>query len=494
MKSTSAAAQQELWLVQPKPWQPHKYQLQAVKWLVEHACAMLLLDPGLGKTSVTLAALRYLIDKKLIDKVLLVAPLRVCYSVWPAEREKWQDFNGLRVEILHGPDKDAALKRDADIYVINPEGLEWLFNVTKTRDGRGKIKVAVDQARVKQLGFDTLVIDELTMFKHVSSMRFKIMKQLINTFGRRWGLTGSPAANGLMDLFAQAYVIDGGHALGAFITHFRFMYFYQPEQYVYVPKHGAEQQIFERLKPLALRMSAEDHLDLPELVENDIMVDLPPKAYKIYKELENDLFVQLDKGVIAPANAGVASMKCRQVASGGVYLDRVPGTAASDRKSQHLHDAKTEALQELVEELQGQPLMVAYEFDIDLERLLEAFPKTPHVGGGVTPTRSKELEAQWNRGELPLLFVQPESIKHGLNLQERGYHVAFYTLTWNFETYDQTIRRVWRQGQKARRVFVHRFLARGTTDLIVRAALQRKDKGQQAFFLALRDAASARRN
>jgi len=192
--------QSELFKPLSKPWQPHGYQKKAVKFLLEHAASALFLDPGLGKTSITLAAIKMLKQKKVLDKVLLIAPLRVCYSVWPKEVEKWEDFSGIRVCVLHGPNKDELLKQDADVYVINPEGLEWLLQVEKTKTSSGKTKVSVNLRRWKSFGFDTLVIDELSKFKHTNTNRFKALKMVLNTFRRRWGLTGSPASNGLMDL------------------------------------------------------------------------------------------------------------------------------------------------------------------------------------------------------------------------------------------------------------------------------------------------------
>lgn len=491
MKSKPMTMQDELWLQSPKPWKPHNYQKEGVKFLLEHAGAMLLADPGLGKTSVTLASLKFLLDKGIAEKVLLIAPLRVCFSVWPKEQTKWSDFKGMKIVVLHGPNKEALLKQEADIYVINPEGLEWLFDAQKIRAPTGKIKMKVNPNRIKELGFDTLIVDELTMFKHIGSQRFKILKQTLGSFKRRWGLTGSPAANSLMDLFGETYIIDQGNALGAFITHFRFKYFEQVDQYVWVPKSGADKEIYNAIAPLALRQAAEDHLDLPELVENPIRLDLPDKAFKIYKALEAELFIKLKGGIVSPSNAGVATNKCRQVASGGVFYDpTLTGLVATKvRDWEQLHDVKTEAVMELVEQLNGNPLLIAYEFEHDLIRLQKALGKdVPYIGGGVSTKRSSELEVAWNRGELPVLLGQPQSMAHGLNLQEVGHHVCWYTLTWDYERYDQLIRRVWRQGQKAKRVFVHQLIARHTIDELVLRALNRKKGGQQALFEALRAA------
>lgn len=483
--------QQPLFRQSSIAWTPHNYQKQAVKFLLEHAAAALFLDPGLGKTSITLAAIKLLKKKKVLSKVLLVAPLRVCHSVWPNEVNKWKDFNQLKVAVLHGPNKQELLESEADIYVINPEGLEWLLQIEKTKTEAGKTQVKVDRRRWKKLGFDTLVIDELSKFKHTNTNRFKAMKLVIGTFARRWGLTGSPAANGLLDLFGQCFVLDEGRTLGRYITHYRMQYFDQGyDGFSWTLKNGADEQIYERLRPLALRMG-DDLLDMPKLVENNIKVKLPDKVMKVYGELEEDLITKLAEGVVTAKTAAVASGKCRQVAAGGLYLDpevqalvKLPTTK---KEWVDLHEAKLDALQELIEELQGSPLLIAYDFGHDLARLQKRFGKhIPYIGGGVTTKRSAELETKWNNGELPYLFGHPQSIAHGLNLQECGHHVAWHTLTWNYEYYDQFNRRVRRQGNKAKRVFVHHILAEGTIDEVILSTLKLKKRGQNALFQALK--------
>jgi SNF2 family DNA or RNA helicase len=484
--------QSELFKPLSKPWQPYGYQKKAVKFLLEHAASALFLDPGLGKTSIALAAIKILKQKKVLDKVLLIAPLRVCYSVWPREVEKWEDFNDLRVCVLHGPNKDELLKQDADIYVINPEGLEWLLQIEKTRTASGKTRVGVDLHRWKSFGFDTLVIDELSKFKHINTNRFKALKLVLNTFGRRWGLTGSPAPNGLMDLFGQCYVLDQGRTLGPYITHYRMKYFVlSPDGFNWVLREGAEEEIYERLAPLALRMAAEDYLDMPTLIENNIYVELPPPVREIYDRLENDLIAKLNDKVVVASNAAAASVKCRQVANGGIYLD--PDVQAlvklprSKREWVNLHYEKVDALIELIEELQGSPLLVAYDFEHDLDRIREKLGEdVPYIGGGVTAKRSAELERAWNSGRLPVLLGHPQAIAHGLNLQEVGHHVAWHSLTWDFELYDQFIRRVRRHGNRSKKVFVHHILAKDTIDEVMLRVLKSKKRGQNALFEALK--------
>ena len=275
--------QLELFKPLSKQWTPHSYQKKAVKFLIEHAAGALFLDPGLGKTSITLAAIKLLKQKKVLNKVLIIAPLRVCHSVWPQELKKWADFEKLKMVVLHGPDKDLKLKEEADICVINFEGLDWLLGVEKTKGNNNKTKISVNLKKFKSLGFDTLVVDELSKLKHTNTNRFKAMKLVLQTFSRRWGLTGSPASNGLMDLFGQCYILDMGRTLGQYITHYRSKYFEQGfDGFSWTLREGAENEIYERLNPLVLRMSANDYLDMPEIIENNILVDLPKKIMEIY--------------------------------------------------------------------------------------------------------------------------------------------------------------------------------------------------------------------
>jgi SNF2 family DNA or RNA helicase len=484
--------QSELFPQSSKPWQPHAYQKKAVKFLLEHAASALFLDPGLGKTSITLAAIKLLKQKKLLDKVLLIAPLRVCYSVWPKEVSKWTDFGGLKVAVLHGPRKEEALKSDADVYVINPEGLDWLLQAKKTKTTQGKTKVEVDLRRFKNLGFDTLVVDELSKFKHTNTNRFKGLKLVLNTFRRRWGLTGSPASNGLLDLFGQCYILDQGRTLGPYISHYRMKYFVPSHDgFSWNIREGAEDEIYERISPLALRMAADDYLDMPALIENNIRIDLPADVMTMYNQLEEDLIAKLDAKIIVASTAAAASMKCRQVANGGIYLD--PDVQAliklpkSKREWVNLHTEKVDALADLIDELQGSPLLVAYDFEHDLDRLREKLGQdVPYIGGGVSAKRSSELEQLWNAGKLPVLLGHPQAMAHGLNLQEMGNHVCWHSLTWDYELYDQFIRRVLRQGNKSKKVFVHHIMARGTVDEVVLAAVKSKRRGQNALFDALK--------
>jgi SNF2 family DNA or RNA helicase len=474
--------QTTLWKQSAKPWKPHGYQLKAVKFLLQHAGAGLFLDPGLGKTSIVLSALRVLLKEKMTSGAIVIAPLRVCHSVWPREVEKWEEFSRLKVNVLHGKGKELRASEKADIYVINPEGLEWLVTSSKL-------------AILLKNGVDTLVVDELSKFKHSKTRRFKILKPFLEKFARRWGLTGSPAPNGLMDLFGQAFILDSGRSLGRYITHYRMQYF-NPTGfggYTWVLRPGAAEAIYERLKPLVLRMDAKDYLDLPERLVNIIRVELPESVMVHYKAMEDDAFAMLEGEThVTAASAAAAMNKCSQIANGGVYLDPTfdeEKGAPLPREIKELHTAKVEALSELVEELQGTPLLVAYEFRHDLARILQFLgPNTPYIGGGVSTKRAAELERAWNAGELPILLGHPASIGHGLNLQGANAHnVCFFGITWDYELYDQFIRRLLRQGNTAKRVIVHHIVARDTVDEAKLKALRKKKHDQGALLDALNE-------
>jgi len=477
------------------PWTPHTGQKQIVKFLLEHAAAGIFADVGIGKTSASLAAFKILKKRGIARRMLVIAPVKPCYLVWPPEAEKWDDFRDLRVEVLHGPHKAAALARDADVYVINPEGLTWLLGATMTRNERGWIKVQTDRNAFRALKFDTLLVDELAFFKHHTSGRHKALKEVIGTFSRRWGLTATPASNGLMDLFGQIYILDAGRTFGPYITHYRNEYFVPSYSgFGWTLKVGSDERIYERLRPLILRLSNTDYVDLPDLVEIETRFDLPRDARRIYNELEHDMITRLGDETVIAANAAVVSGKCRQVASGGCYLTPdalavVPTLAkkANGHDWVDIHDEKTDIVEELVHELHGSPLLVAYDTNHDLARLRRRFPTAPWIGGGVTPKNATAITTAWNHGDVPLLFGHPASIAHGLNLQGGPcQHVAWYSLTWRRDLYDQFIGRVRRQGSAHRRIFVHHLLARDTVDETVFWALKRKGEVEGALLEALK--------
>lgn len=451
----------------PIDWKPKNYMKRAVKFLLENSCGGLWLDPGLGKTSISLAAIKIFLKKKILKCVLIIAPLRVCYSVWPKEIKKWNDFGDLSISILHGKNKDKALDTDADIYVINPEGLPWLL-----KDKRFK----------KKFKGQGLFVDESSKFKHTNTKRFKLLRPNLSLFSRRYPLTGSLAPNGLLDIFGQVYIIDLGESLGKFVTHYRSKYFYPTGfgGYTWKLQQGADKLIHKAIKPLGLRLAAEDYLELPQLIINDIYVDLDERAREIYDEMEEDLIAAVARKEIIASTAAVASNKCSQIANGGVY--------DADGKTHHVHSLKAEVVEELVGELNGSPALIAYEFGHDLDRLRLVLGKdVPYIGGGVSAKRSTALEVSWNRGELPVLLGQPASIAHGLNIQEAGNHVVWHSLTWDFENYDQFIKRVLRQGNLHKKVFVHRIIARNTVDEVKIMALNNKQRTQKDLFDALKD-------
>jgi hypothetical protein len=397
--------------------------------------------------------------------MLVIAPLHVCYNVWPREVKKWDNFNHLRVEILHGKDKAAALARDADVYVINPEGLQWLF-----------------ASSTKRKKWDILCVDESTKFKDSSTKRFKLMRRYFEEFPRRWILTGTLIPNGIHDLFGQIYILDFGHALGRYVTHFRNKYFTTEawKPYSYIAKEGAWEEITNRIAPYSLRLKAEDYLEMPGLPPIEpTKVEMPPAAWKAYKEIENDFITRLGDGVIVAANQAVAGGKCRQLANGALYED------VGSRTYIEVHESKLDALQSILEEINGSPTLVLYEFHHDRERILRRIgSSTPCLGGGTTASKSTRIIENFNRGNIPVLLGHPGSMGHGLNLQERCHHVIWFGITWNFEYYDQAIRRVYRQGQQ-HPVFLYHIVAEGTLDETVMEVLRSKERTQENLYSRL---------
>lgn len=460
-----------------KSWTPHKYQVKAMTFLAERPCGGLFMDPGLGKTSISLGVTSTMFATGMIRRVLIVAPLRVCHQVWPKEVKKWREFEHLRVVVLHGPKKDQLAREDAEIYCINPEGLGWLMTA----------------GRWKKLGFDTLIVDESSMFKHSTTQRFKTLKLLLPHMERRWILTGTPASNSLLDLFGQMYIVDQGKSLGKFITHYRQEYFLPTgfNGYDWKLKPGAEKRIHEAIGPYILRMEATDHLDLPELVNNVVKVQLPPAARKIYEAMDETMVAEVNGDAkLTAVSAAAASIKCRQIANGGVYLD---GTfdektgVMGGREVKHIHDAKTEAVLELVESLQGSPVLIAYEFQHDLERLKKALGKdVPHIGGGTSTKELDRICKAWNAGEIPVLLGHPAAMGHGLNLQDAGHTVIWASLIWDYERYWQLVCRVYRQGNNSKRVIVHHIVAEDTVDEAVMRGLLTKGSNQKKLLDALK--------
>lgn len=448
-------------------WVPEPYMKRAMQWLLERAGAGLFLDPGLRKTSITLASYKILRDKKISKGMLVIAPRRPMYEVWPSEINKWEEFSDLTYVVLHGDDKDDGLGLDADVYVINPEGLPWLMQQANWRKLRSRV--------------DILAVDELSKFKHTNTQRFKLVKPILPMFQRRWGLTGTPAANGLMDLFGECFMLDMGAALGRFITHYRNRYFIPSGYggYDWRPAPGAYEEIMERITPLALYMQAEDYISLPELVHQTISVELPKAARTAYGQMEDQFFTILAGDEVNAVSASAVGIKCRQMANGAVY--NTSGEVSV------VHDEKLDALDSLLEELNGSPALVLYEFNHDRDRILERHPGTPFIGSGQSDKKVSAYIMEFNAGRLPILLAHPASAGHGLNLQKVANHVVWFGLPWDLELYDQAFRRVYRSGNPNTHVFIHHIVAKDTLDERVLKVLKQKDRLQKNLLNTLKE-------
>jgi SNF2 family DNA or RNA helicase len=447
-----------------KNWQPHDYQLRAVQHTLANPAAALFLEPGLGKTSITLAALTVLKEAgKLKNGALVVAPLRPAYSVWPSEIAKWADFNGLTYTVLHGPAKAERLAQKADLYIINYDGLAWL-------------EKSLHPAR----RFDVLVLDESTKVKNGKTVRFKTLRAMANRFDRRMILTGTPAPRSLQDLWAPLFLLDGGARLETFITRFRRKYFDEiPSRYGYsewLPRRNTAREIEDKIKDITLTLRAEDYLKMPACLTNVIGVELPAAAMSVYRELENEFYAEVAEGEVTAANAAAKGMKLRQIAGGGVYASM--GVA-------YQHTAKVDALVDLIEEQEGQPLLVAVAFQHEVDAIRKALGyDAPYLGGGISPKASDAICADWNSGKIPVLLAHPASVAHGLNLQAGGHAVAWFTLTWNLEEYIQFNARVHRQGQE-KTVVIHHIVADDTIDSHVSDLLVQKRAVQDGLLKSL---------
>lgn len=440
-------------------WIPHKYQIRSAKFLLDRGGAGLWLDPGLGKTSIVLAAISAMRDAGKLDRALVVAPLRVAQFVWPQEMMKWDQFRHLKCVVLHGTDKDDLLLRDADVNVVNPEGLQWLLRASSDR-----------------WPWNVLIVDESTKFKNWTAQRTMLLRSVLDRFERRWTLTGTPAPNGLQDVFSQVFIMDGGHALGPNITRFRAKYMVPvgPREYnQYAPREDAWNEVATRIADLVLRLDAKDWLELPPISHNIIEIRLPPEARSLYDELEKEFFLELDQGNVIAGNAAALGMKLRQATNGTIYTD--------GEEPYTLHKEKLNALEDLLEELGGSPVLVAVAFRSEVTAICQHLgKKVPYLGGGVPAGEARFILDYWNKGKIPVLLAHPTSVAHGLNLQSAAHHVCWFGLTWNFEEYDQFIRRVWRQGQK-HHVIVHQIIATKTMDQSIGAALAHKDKQQSTL-------------
>lgn len=456
-------------------WKPRSYQKEGVKLIIRQACSGLLYKPGRGKTSVVYMSFRILQEKGYVQKMLVVCPLRPAFVVWPEQVKKYDEFKHLRVCVLHGKDKEALLHSDDyDIYVINPEGLSWLMGAAVIA---GKLRIDAVRAKYVADKFQMLVVDESTKFKNSQTARFKLLKLIVPRFKRRYILTGTPMPKGLIDLFGQIYILDEGHALGRYITHYRTQYFFPSGYggYDWQPQPDARERILDRIAPLVQVVDTEEGLGLPQLLFNDIYVDLPPAARTLYNRMEDEMIAQLEEGAVVAANAAVASSKCRQIANGGLYSSEVYGEYSL------VHDAKEDALRDLVEQLQGAPLLVTYEFGFDATRL--GFPS---ISSGNIKKDTANIQA-FARGELEVVQGQPQSISLGTDgLQQHCSDIAMFGITWRAQDYEQVIDRVRRTGAKGSVVTVHRILARDTVDERVVDVVGDRIATQADFMKALR--------
>lgn len=414
----------------------------------------------MSKTAITLTAIFDLtLDSFLIRKVLVIAPLRVASMTWPAEVEKWDDLKELTYAIAIGSERQrkVALLKRAQIYIINRENVDWLV----TKSG-----IPFD--------YDMVVIDELSSFKAYGSKRFRALRKVRPRIKRMIGLTGTPASNGLIDLWAEIGILDMGQRLGRYITHFRDNFF-EPDKrnqqviFSYKPKQGAEEAIYHLISDISISMKNTDYLKLPELVMNEISVKLSGEEMGHYETLKRDMVVSLKDKEIDVANAAALSNKLLQMANGAVY----DGNGSVVR----IHDRKLDALEDIIEASNGKPVLIAYWYKHDLERILERFPAQQLI--------SVDSIKRWNEGEIPVAVIHPASAGHGLNLQTGGSTLVWFGLTWSLELYQQTNARLWRQGQRYT-VVIHHIITKGTIDEQVMNALRHKDKTQTALIDAVK--------
>lgn len=440
-------------------YKPHNYQQFATDFILNQSICCLMLDMGLGKTVITLTALWQLaLDSFDVSRVLVIAPKRVAEDTWPKELAKWEHLTGLTSSLVLGSaaERKAALQRKAFLYIINRENVAWLV-------------------KNHYWDFDMVVIDELSSFKSNKAERFKAMKKVRPMVTRIVGLTGTPAPNTLLDLWPQMYLMDMGQRLGRFIGGFRDRFFLPDKRnreiiYSYKPREGAEDAIYALISDICISMKAADYLDMPERIDNRIEVSMSPKERKLYDDFQKDMVLSIDDEELDAANAASLSNKLLQMANGAVY--------GEDKKVIPIHDRKLDALEDLVEAANGKPLLVAYWYKHDLQRIKARFKNARRID------TAKDID-DWNAGKIPLALIHPASAGHGLNLQDGGCTIVWFGLTWSLELYQQLNARLWRQGQK-HTVVIHHIVSKGTHDEDVMRALENKDTRQSALIEAVR--------
>lgn len=446
-------------------FKPHKYQEYAIQKIIDTPAVALLLDMGLGKTVITLTALDRLKNEYFdADQILVIAPLRVAEDTWSREAQKWDHLRHLKISKILGDrrKREQALKAEADLYVINRENVPWLVSMTG-----------------KNWPFDTVVIDELSSFKSSRSQRFRALRRVRPFMQRVIGLTGTPAPNGLQDLWAQMYLIDQGERLGRTITGFRDRYLLPGRRdrsnpsvvYEWKAKPEAERNIYAKISDIAVSMRAEDWINMPERIDRTVPVRMSDDARAKYKKLERDLLLPFADADIVASTAAVLSNKLLQLANGAAYDE--------NRGVRHIHDAKLDALEDIIEAANGRPVLVFYTYKHDLERIKNRFNQARTLG------KSGQDITDWNAGNIPLLAVHPKSAGHGLNLQVGGNIIVWFGLTWSLEDYQQANARLYRQGQE-RSVIIHHLVAQGTLDEDVMERLEGKADGQEALLNAVK--------
>lgn len=432
-----------------------------------HPHAAVILDMGMGKTATTLSAVNELMfDRFEVTKVLVIAPLRVANTVWSDEIEQWSELRHLRYSKIVGTPKQrmVALQKDADIYIVNRENLPWL----------------VEQCS-PYFKWDMVVIDELSSFKSWQSKRFKAFMAMRPYMKRIVGLTGTPSSNGLMDLFAEFKVIDGGERLGRFIGEFRSRYFEEGRRngnivYEYIPMDYAECQIQDKISDITISMKALDYLDMPELISTKKLVRMTEKEKEKYIQFKKEyVFSELDGLEVTAANAASLTSKLVQLSNGAVYSD--------DHSVVALHEQKLDALEDILESANGEPVLVAYWFKHDLARILGRLEKLK-VKSRVLKT--EEDIREWNKGNVSVGLLHPAGAGHGLNLQKGGHHLVWFGLTWSLELYQQTNARLWRQGQESETVIIQHIVTEGTIDEEILKALENKDAQQERLIAAVK--------
>lgn len=440
---------------------PHNYQSYAIDYIENHPVAAVLLDMGLGKTVISLTAIADLLfDRFEAHRILVVAPLRVARDTWPAELAKWQHLKHLTYAVAVGTVKErkAALMAGADITIINRENLGWLI------DSSGY-----------EFNYDMVIIDELSSFKNHKSKRFQSLMKVRPKVKRIIGLTGTPSSNGLMDLWAEFKLLDFGERLGRFITHYRNNYFIPDKRngeiiYSYKPMPYAEDAIYRKISDITISMKSTDHLQMPELITSQYEVQLSEDEEQRYEELKADFILELPEGEITAANAASLTGKLSQLANGAIYDD--------EGNIVEFHDRKLDALEDIIESANGKPLLVAYWFKHDLQRIKKRFD--------VREIKTSKDIIDWNNGDIPVAVIHPASAGHGLNLQAGGSTLIWFGLTWSLELYQQTNARLWRQGQSSGTVVIEHIITKGTIDERILKALSLKEVSQNALIDAVK--------